>query len=209
MPVSCSTCMRSTAIGGVPPNACCGGSPSRCWCRSGTTTPSPHGSTVAGSPSAGRQSGAKLVYERVPQHRVRLQPTAQDGLLLADCIDVREGQFEDYLRNELMKRADFRCTASLDEFRSERRAVTREGQVRSGDRHEKDDRHRVDDPRRWVLGWVNERKIAALQTELAELEHAREQASAKAAALERATRRGAASAGRFLADRGVPLVGRP
>ena len=137
--------------------------------------------TVAGR--GGKMTGAKLVYERVPQHRVRLQPTAQDGLLLADCIDVREGQFEDYLRNELMKRADFRCTASLDKFRSERRAVTREGQVRSGDRHEKDDRHRVDDPRRWVLGWVNERKIAALQTELAELEHAREQASAKAAAL--------------------------
>ena len=137
--------------------------------------------TVAGR--GGKMTGAKLVYERVPQHRVRLQPTAQDGLLLADCIDVREGQFEDYLRNELMKRADFRCTATLDEFRSERRAVTREGQVRSGDRHEKDDRHRVDDPRRWVLGWVNERKIAALRTELAELEHAREQAAAEAAAL--------------------------
>ncbi|WP_326548027.1 ATP-binding protein [Mycolicibacterium sp. ND9-15] len=130
---------------------------------------------------AGR--GAKLVYERVPQHRVRLQPTAQDGLLLADCIDVREGPFDEYLRNELMKRADFRCAATLDEFRSQRRAVTREGQVRSGDRHEKDDRHRVDDPRRWVLGWVNERKIAALRTELAELEQERAEADAAAARL--------------------------
>lgn len=130
---------------------------------------------------AGR--GAKLVYERVPQHRVRLQPSGQDGLLLADCIDVREGAFEEYLRHELMKRADFRCASSLDEFRTQRRAVTREGQVRSGDRHEKDDRHRVDDPRRWVLGWVNERKIAALRTELAELEHEREQAAAAAATL--------------------------
>ena len=42
--------------------------------------------------------------------------------------------------------------------------------MRSGERHEKDDRHRVDDPRRWVLGWANERKIAALRDELAELE---------------------------------------
>ncbi|MDY6872212.1 MAG: ATP-binding protein [Actinomycetota bacterium] len=130
---------------------------------------------------AGR--GAKLVYERVPQHRVRLQPTAQDGLLLAECIDVREGPFDEYLRNELMKRADFRCAATLDEFRSQRRAVTREGQVRSGDRHEKDDRHRVDDPRRWVLGWVNERKIAALRTELADLEQEHQEANAAAAAL--------------------------
>lgn len=127
--------------------------------------------------------GAKLVYERVPQHRVRLQPTAHDGLLLADCIEVRDGQFEEYLRAELMKRADFRCTATLDEFRTERRAVTREGQVRSGDRHEKDDRHRVDDPRRWVLGWVNERKIAAMRAELAELESQRDEAAAEAARL--------------------------
>ncbi|ORB28038.1 ATP-binding protein [Mycolicibacterium parafortuitum] len=125
--------------------------------------------------------GAKLVYERVPQYRVRLQPTAHDGLMLADCIEVRDGQFEEYLRAELMKRADFRCAATLDEFRAERRAVTREGQVRSGDRHEKDDRHRVDDPRRWVLGWVNERKIAAMRAELAELEARRDDAAAEAA----------------------------
>lgn len=151
--------------------------------------PQRHHDAVAGWVNARRLTvagrGAKLVYERVPQHRVRLQPTAQDGLLLADCIDVREGQFEQYLRNELMKRADFRCAATLDEFLGQRRAVTREGQVRSGDRHEKDDRHRVDDPRRWVLGWVNERKISALRTELAELEADREQATAEAAALGR------------------------
>lgn len=127
---------------------------------------------------AGR--GAKLVYERVPSHRVRLQPTAHDGLLLADCVEIREGQFDEYLRNELTKRADFRCAETLAEFRSERRAVTREGQVRSGDRHEKDDRHRVDDPKRWVLGWVNERKIEAMRAELGELERERQQANAEA-----------------------------
>ena len=52
------------------------------------------------------------------------------------------------------------CADTVEEFRDEHRAVTREGQVRSGDRHEKDDRSRVDDPRSWVLGWANERKIA-------------------------------------------------
>ncbi len=64
-----------------------------------------------------------------------------------------------------------------------RRAVTREGQVRSGERHEKDDRHRVDDPRRWVLGWANERKIAALRAELAELDRERLLVSAELAEL--------------------------
>jgi len=114
--------------------------------------------------------GAKLVYERVPGHRVALQPSRHDGLVLADCLDIKDGPFHDYLAHELTRRADHRCASGLEEFRSHKRAVTREGQVRSGERHEKDDRHRVDDPRRWVLGWVNERKIAALRDELAELQ---------------------------------------
>jgi uncharacterized protein YPO0396 len=131
----------------------------------------------------GKVTGAKLVYERIPPQRVRLQPPERDGLLLADCIDVKDGPFREYLVNELMKRADFRCAASLEEFRSQRRAVTREGQVRSGERHEKDDRHRVDDPRRWVLGWANERKVAALRTELADLEAERKAAASEQARL--------------------------
>ncbi|VBA48540.1 Chromosome partition protein Smc [Mycobacterium pseudokansasii] len=131
----------------------------------------------------GKVTGAKLVYERVARQRVRLQPPEHDGLLLGDCIDVKDGQFREYLINELTKRADFRCAASLEEFRSQRRAVTREGQVRSGERHEKDDRYRVDDPRRWVLGWANERKIAALRTEFAELEAEREAAASEQARL--------------------------
>ncbi|HOW93296.1 MAG TPA: ATP-binding protein [Mycolicibacterium fallax] len=118
----------------------------------------------------GRLTGAKLVYERVPRQQVRLQQSPHDGLLLADCIEIKDGPFHDYLRNELTKRADFRCASTLAEFSGLRRAVTVEGQVRSGERHEKDDRHRVDDPRRWVLGWANERKIAALRAELEELE---------------------------------------
>lgn len=131
----------------------------------------------------GKAIGAKLVYERVPRQRVRLQPAEQDGLLLAQCIDVKEGPFREYLINEVMKRADYRCASTLEEFRSQRRAVTREGQVRSGERHEKDDRHRVDDPRRWVLGWANERKITALRTELIELEEARAEAASELASL--------------------------
>ena len=56
--------------------------------------------------------------------------------------------------------------------------------MRSGERHEKDDRHRVDDPRRWVLGWANERKIAALRDELAELEEQLATAAAELARLD-------------------------
>ncbi|HMQ36349.1 MAG TPA: hypothetical protein PKA07_02205, partial [Micropruina sp.] len=116
----------------------------------------------------GRTTGARLVYERVSARRVTLVPAtgSGDALVLADCLEVKDGPFADYLRNELVRRADHRCAETLAEFRAEQRAVTRQGQVRSGARHEKDDRFRVDDPRNWVLGWVNERKIAALTEQL-------------------------------------------
>ena len=42
------------------------------------------------------------------------------------------------------------------------RAVTKAGQIKGGVRHEKDDRFRIDDRSRYVLGWSNERKINTL-----------------------------------------------
>ncbi len=120
--------------------------------------------------SDGQTAGSRLVYERVPARRVPLQPRHGSGaLLLADTIEVADGPFREYLHGELARRADFTCVDTIEQFRDEHRAVTREGQLRSGDRHEKDDRFRVDDPRFWVLGWVNERKIAALTEHMTKL----------------------------------------
>ena len=133
--------------------------------------------------AGGKPVGARLTYERVPERRVPLQPERQAAPRLADVIEVRDGAFAGYLVDELARRADHRLALTLPEFRAERRAVTREGQVRSGERHDKDDRHAVDDPRRWVLGWANERKIAALETELAEVAGATAEASAGVARL--------------------------
>ncbi len=110
----------------------------------------------------GKLVGSKLVYERVSARRVPLVRRASSTLVLADCLTVRDGAFHDYLLDQLTRRADHHCVDSVEEFRAAQRAVTREGQVRSGDRHEKDDRTQVGDPRTWVLGWANERKIEAL-----------------------------------------------
>ncbi len=119
----------------------------------------------------GSTTGVRLIYERVAARRVPLRPASTDGtLVLASTLRVAEGPFAPYLLHELAGRADHRCVETLTAFRAEHRAVTREGQVRSGDRHEKDDRSRVDDPRTWVLGWANEAKIAALTGQLQELQ---------------------------------------
>ena len=55
----------------------------------------------------------------------------------------------------------------MAEFRRMPTAITKAGQVKGGGgRHEKDDRFRIDDRSRYVLGWSNESKIAALTVEL-------------------------------------------
>lgn len=119
----------------------------------------------------GGRQGMRLVYERVPRRHVRLQPPGVAGvLILAETLEVADGPFAGYLRDQLARRADHVCADTLAAFQEATRAVTREGQVRAGDRHEKDDRTRVDDPRTWVLGWANEQKIAALTGQLTDLQ---------------------------------------
>ena len=111
--------------------------------------------------------GLKLVYHRVPDRRVPVRPSSTGGgLMLADTVEVAPGPFADYLREHVGRRAGFVCVDSVEELQLAHRAVTRQGQIRAEDRHEKDDRTRVDDPRTWVLGWSNERKVEALTAEL-------------------------------------------
>ena len=113
--------------------------------------------------SDGREVGVRLVYERVPDRQVTLQRPQVEGLLLADTVDIADTPLRGYLHRELYARADHHCADTMEEFRAAERAVTREGQVRSRDRHVKDDSRSASDPRGWVLGWRNEQKVAALQ----------------------------------------------
>ena len=113
---------------------------------------------------------ARVVYHRVPERQVRSLPGAGEGhLRLLDTLQVEPGPFATFLSGELARRADHRCVDSVAELVEADRAVTREGQVRAGTRHEKDDRSRVDDPRSWILGRSNVRKVEALEAELARL----------------------------------------
>ena len=126
----------------------------RCEVGQRTTT----GASAAGTVARSARSWSTSAF----QNAVSRSGRRPRPLVLADCLETKAGNFAYYLADELIKRADYRCVDTLAQFGQERRAVTREGQVRSGERHEKDDRTRVDDPRTWVLGWANERKIAAL-----------------------------------------------
>ncbi len=82
--------------------------------------------------------------------------------MLAELLEVKPGPFLEWMTRELWRRADHVCAETIERFRTARFAVTRAGQVRADGRHEKDDRHAIDDRTRWVLGWSNAEKIDAL-----------------------------------------------
>jgi uncharacterized protein YPO0396 len=106
----------------------------------------------------------RIVYYRVPAAALagRVSPPEPGRGTLAAKLEVKDTVFAAWLERELAGRADAECVETMAEFRRATRAVTKAGQVKGGVRHEKDDRYRIDDRSRYVLGWSNERKIDAL-----------------------------------------------
>ncbi len=106
----------------------------------------------------------RLVYYRVRQGGKQEYPSLHPESLIRKLSVKPDSGFYGWLETELARRFDIACCPDQAQFRRERRALTRSGQVKlPGERHEKDDRHRLDDRSRFVLGWSNEAKIAALQ----------------------------------------------
>ncbi len=115
----------------------------------------------------------RLVYYRVRESR-NAEPLSSphpDSLIRKLTVHPQT-LFHDWLEQELHRRFDIACCHTPEQFRREARAVTRAGQIKlPGGRHEKDDRHRIDDRGRYVLGWNNADKTRALEQQLSHLEH--------------------------------------
>ncbi|NLW10590.1 MAG: ATP-dependent exonuclease SbcCD, C subunit-like protein, partial [Clostridiaceae bacterium] len=113
----------------------------------------------------------RLVYYRVrgqvDANRQELHP---DSLVYK--LQIRpDTHFSDWLEREVSHRFNLACCETVEQFRRENRAITRNGQIKSGDnRHEKDDRHSIDDRSRFILGWDNNKKIKTLEQQAAGLE---------------------------------------
>ncbi|HEX2890005.1 ATP-binding protein [Vineibacter terrae] len=127
--------------------------------------------------------GGRLVYYRVRERRAERIATGPRSLVRKLSVQP-DSPFYNWLDSELPQRFDYACCASLEEFRREDRAITRTGQVKArGERHEKDDRHAIGDRSRYVLGWSNDGKIAALERQAGEMQKRMQQAAARIAAL--------------------------
>lgn len=113
----------------------------------------------------------RLVYFHIRQARRGDWPDLHRDSLVRKLSVKPDSPFYDWLERELAHRFDVACCLTQEQFRRETRAVTRAGQVKDPTgRHEKDDRHRLDDRSRYVLGWTNTAKIATLEAKSRQLE---------------------------------------
>lgn len=113
----------------------------------------------------------RLVYFHVrPRKNAEIPDLHRDSLVRKLSIKP-DSLYYDWLERELSHRFDVACCATQEQFRRETRAITQAGQIKDpSGRHEKDDRHRIDDRSRYVLGWSNRAKIDALENKRRQLE---------------------------------------
>lgn len=109
-----------------------------------------------------RHLGARLVFEAVPALAPPVRK-ASDARSLLYRIRVVGGPFAEWLQARLSTEFDLACVDSADELDDVERGVTLSGQIKkSARRYEKNDRYRIDDRRRWILGADNEAKVELL-----------------------------------------------
>jgi len=105
----------------------------------------------------------RLVYFKVPASVRSGLPSPHVDSLVRKIILKPDSPFYNWLDRAVHERFDLACCPSQEQFRREEKAITRAGQIKNTQRHEKDDRHRIDDRTRYVLGWSNAAKLTALQ----------------------------------------------
>ncbi|MFO0206530.1 MAG: ATP-binding protein, partial [Betaproteobacteria bacterium] len=118
-----------------------------------------------------RHLGARLVYFHVRPRKAAQSAALHPQSLVRKLAIKTDSPHYEWLEQELRQRFDVACCDTGEQFRREARAITRSGQMKDpSGRHEKDDRSRIDDRSRYVLGWSNADKLRALRDQRERLE---------------------------------------
>lgn len=113
----------------------------------------------------------RFVFFHVRANRPGQPRELQPESLVRKLAIKPDTSFYLWLEQELAHRFNLVCCDSQEQFRRERRAITRAGQIKDpSGRHEKDDRHHIEDRGRYVLGWDNQAKLASLRATAQQLE---------------------------------------
>lgn len=126
--------------------------------------------------------GLRFEFEAVPEQvEVPAAPRAK-GSLVQKLIVGKSPKHPEYAHwvNRLLRTSfDYTCVRDANDLHGHRLAVTLRGQIKRNRRYIKDDRSKLNDRGRWILGFSNDGKIAELEEQademrkrLSELRHA-------------------------------------
>ena len=103
---------------------------------------------------------AKLVYLKIEDKKYSFFKEENKKLLINN-ISVKASKFKDYILQRIANEFDYMLCDNLEEFKKYKKAATKEGLMKSGIRHIKDDRFDINDKSKFILG-SNEEKLNAL-----------------------------------------------
>ncbi|GAA0880210.1 ATP-binding protein [Algoriphagus jejuensis] len=110
----------------------------------------------------------RIIYHRFNKKEVAspiFQQTIEKELI--HKLDFKASDYTQWIKNEVSFKFNHQCVDDLDAFRLSDKAITREGLIKNTGRHEKDDRPEIKNRQKYVLGWDNKEKIAALREAVA------------------------------------------
>lgn len=117
--------------------------------------------------------GGRFVYYSIKPIAVNPMQRSLDSQRVPSRLEIKQDRLEFYnwLRDRLSKQFNYVCCETIEEFQHQTYAITKEGSIKSVERHEKDDRKKISDRSQHILGWNNLDKIQALEEELAILQN--------------------------------------
>jgi uncharacterized protein YPO0396 len=114
----------------------------------------------------GRHWGTRVSYERVREHsRSRAEDSPRSTRTVLAVLQLAESPFRNWLRSRLATGFPHELVDDARELARHEKALSRAGQIKNGDRHVKDDRNRLDDRQRWVIGTDNAALLELLRAE--------------------------------------------
>ena len=113
----------------------------------------------------------RFVFHRVPANKQGpRQEILNDSKRVPFRLNFKDHPLTDWVKFEIARRFSHICCADVQHMNSVDYGLTQEGLIREGSRHVKDDRFRVNDRAKYVLGWSTQSKLAALAEEFSAAE---------------------------------------
>jgi uncharacterized protein YPO0396 len=109
--------------------------------------------------------GTRLVFFRVPAAKpvIRADFLSDPKRVPAKLVFDEEKPLTEWVKSEVVRRFSHTCCVDIQSLNQVDYGITRDGLIRDGTRHVKDDRSQINDRSRYILGWNTQAKLAALQ----------------------------------------------